>query len=297
MKPISSIIKGPFGGLYEENFFFAINANQPIHLTPEEVSLKNDSFLWHQMQKNYESFIQSLKKIKTREDKPLIPRNIHIIWLGEQTHYQVNEVIHSWREKHPGWECKLWRNQDALSLLKFLDRYFPNLLPAYMAAGNYAEKSDIVRLAILYTQGGFYTDADLYCHGSLEGLIHASNFFVCMEQNNYDSLLVCNAAIGSCPKNQILKHALCSIRSKRDNEHPESFLYRTGPLMMSSRIHEALLRDWESDTTNTLILPPGYFYPLPYTQASENNNQIPIDQARSYLLPWSIGLHLWDKSW
>ena len=96
-----------------------------------------------------------------------IPRIIHLIWVGdnEKPNYFDNNV-NKWKELMPSWEVRIWTNNDITT------EHFPeeiiNLLNDVKKG---AQKADIMRYFIMEKYGGFYLDADITPHRSLEPLI------------------------------------------------------------------------------------------------------------------------------
>jgi hypothetical protein len=68
----------------------------------------------------------------------------------------------SWRDKHPDWEMRLWTDQDA-------DRL--DCRETFSRARSYAERSDVLRYAVLKRHGGVYVDTDLECLRPIDDLL------------------------------------------------------------------------------------------------------------------------------
>ncbi|MDM7459550.1 MAG: glycosyltransferase [Paracoccus sp. (in: a-proteobacteria)] len=87
----------------------------------------------------------------------MIPKRIGHIWIGP--HPAPEKWMQSWREKHPGWEYRLYDNDFLLS------RRFRNqhLINEYVRRGKWAGVSDLMRYEILFDYGGFLPEADSIC--------------------------------------------------------------------------------------------------------------------------------------
>lgn len=100
-----------------------------------------------------------------------IPRIFHQAWLGpkpfpeEHARYQ-----RTWLAHHPGWELRMWteenlprdlRRQEALERLR-----------------HPLERTDLLRLELVWRFGGVYFDTDFECLRSLEPLIEQATFFI-----------------------------------------------------------------------------------------------------------------------
>jgi mannosyltransferase OCH1-like enzyme len=68
----------------------------------------------------------------------------------------------TWRQHHPGWSFKVWRNRD-----------LRRLLPATVVARarHYTELSDLVRFEVLRRHGGVYVDTDVECLHPFDDLL------------------------------------------------------------------------------------------------------------------------------
>ena len=295
---MNRMIRGPFGGMYESDFYKALNTNQPIRCTKEEINIREDTFLWYDIEKQYESFLQSIQQ-KEEPPPPQIPLHIHLIWIssgeGHCLPSDVDEIVQSYRHFHKeseGWRVTLWNEETATEVVDHLGDTFPSLKETYAKAESPAEKADIARCALLYEEGGFYADADLLCAGTLQELHHFSNFYCAIENLFFPEIQCCNAAIGSCPGHALMRDMLCHMRPKRQEEDRSSVLFRTGPHLFSRLIREHL-----KDEKNLLVLPPSYFYPMPYSRSSSDYGRVSLQQAKSWLMPWSKGVHMWNGSW
>lgn len=89
----------------------------------------------------------------------MIPKTIHIVWIGGPIPYEYRHYIEGWRDLHPEWQVEVWRDAD----LDALPKWNAGL---YADADHYAPddalrfKVDVARLEILYALGGLYVDAD-----------------------------------------------------------------------------------------------------------------------------------------
>ncbi|MCI5052737.1 MAG: hypothetical protein MRY21_06355 [Simkaniaceae bacterium] len=288
----SKLIIGPYGGIFESDFLSAMNSNQRARLTPKKIE---KSPTWAQIKANYDHFISSLKSTPAQAEPSgyKIPQNIHLIWLGNECPENERKVFEGWERMHPGWNAKLWGNEDAQALIDEFKAEFPNVKETYENAATYAEKADVIRLLALYKEGGFYCDTDLPCLGSLQELNAHASFYIGIQQveGPFDRL-VNNAAIAARPKHPIIKRCLEEMRPRNPGESENSILYRTGPGLLTRHALQGVQEDRENGTNETLLLPPGYFYPLhgKYSGCSQS-------QALAAVLPWTKGLHIWEGSW
>lgn len=88
-----------------------------------------------------------------------IPKIIHQFWTSDTTEYIPQDVqtnIQSWRNTHPNFILMSWSVHSLTSLLK--NFHGLNLLKSVNTCRFPAMQSDIVRLALVYEYGGFWSD-------------------------------------------------------------------------------------------------------------------------------------------
>ena len=91
-----------------------------------------------------------------KKPKADIPKKIHQIWIG----HKAPPIIwcDSWRKRYrsqyPGWEYKLWTDAE-VAKMKLRTKEF------YDKESMFQCKADLLRLEILWEEGGIYIDADM----------------------------------------------------------------------------------------------------------------------------------------
>lgn len=307
----NGVFTGPLGGIYNRNYLEAMNAGQPNKiLTEKDIEAKGDRDRWFQMEYNYNAFCNRLLAAKaTNQHQYQIPEKAHLIWLGSQPGKDVLEVKESWKKHHPGWEVKLWNDADAEALIEEVSKEFPSIKTVWDAAiqnahknSVYAEKADILRLCILWKHGGVYVDADLPCFGKVDDLHCYSNFYIAMEQNDHAVIYTGNALIGAQAGHSIIRRAIENLKPRKKDEDTKDLLGRTGPGLLTDQAYYFLEQDEKNGTTNTLVLPPSYFYPYHsglnwILTSGKVHDEFKRKIAKDSVTPWSKGLHLWNMSW
>ena len=126
------------------------------------------------------------------KEKIMIPKVIHYVWLGGKPLPKLAEkCIKSWKKFAPDYEIKEW-NEANLNIQKY-----PFAQKA-MELKDYAFASDVMRLDVLYENGGIYLDVDVELIRPIdEFLTHPS--FIGLESKN---LINPGAIYGSIAKNQ-----------------------------------------------------------------------------------------------
>ncbi len=168
----------------------------------------------------------------------MIPRILHHVWVGPDPMPQ--EYVgyrESWRRHHPGWEMRLWTEENLPTDL--------NRKEAYERLRKPAERADIIRLEVLLRFGGLYADTDFECLRSIEPLLEGIEFCAAAIKQGR----VSNALIGARPGHPILERAISELRPRTEYGYDKS---GTGPFLLNK-----LLRQHPEVT----IFPPEYFYP------------------------------------
>ena len=110
----------------------------------------------------------SYTKLSPNDSKPEDQIFLHTIWLQENEDIiddvptRLRWFVKSWKRYHKD-ECfvhLLWTNDCAI---KFFQEVFPQRLTFYLSLNTVVQKSDYLRLFLLYTFGGIYMDADMEC--------------------------------------------------------------------------------------------------------------------------------------
>jgi inositol phosphorylceramide mannosyltransferase catalytic subunit len=238
-------------------------------------------------EKKFVNFCQAQGALGKPSSDFSIPPVIHLIWLGSTPPPTVDLAIASWKKYHPKWEIILWTDEK----LKKFSWSNARSEDFFKEGKNWAEKSDILRFEILYQFGGIYSDTDVICLKSFEGLVtRGLTFFAGFESNKikrFGRPLIGSAIIGAAKNSSVIKR--CIDYSQSAKEAPSIHQHiRSGPGPMSKASYEAL----EAGQENILLLPCSYLYPLPWEKRLAPLNEI-IENIR----PESFAIHLWEGSW
>ncbi len=169
----------------------------------------------------------------------MIPPIIHQIWVGpDPMPDEFQEYRRSWQRHHPGWEVRLWTEETVPEGVRRPEVYDRLRVPA--------ERSDILRLEVLYRYGGVYVDTDFECRRSIEPLIDGADFFTAYLKPGR----VNNAIIGSAPEHPILDRALAELRPRQFHGYDK---HAAGPLFF-----DALVKQYPE----IRIFEPELFYPV-----------------------------------
>lgn len=121
----------------------------------------------------------------------LIPKIVHLIWLGPRSYPEYAfDNLKQWLKINPNYQFFLWTDDpffetfpiDHICIKRLsVDFSLKFLQKEYDQNSSYAAKSDILRLELLYEYGGFYTDYDNRCCKNLDIFSHSCEFLGAFE--------------------------------------------------------------------------------------------------------------------
>ncbi len=135
-------------------------------------------------------FFTSLLDQTQQKDKPQgkIPQVLHWIWLGPKPFPQESIAkLKGWIDHHPDWTVKFWTDlapsahDDRMQIQRFDQFPLGELKDLYYLCDNFGERSQILRYAILLSEGGIYVDHDMICIQALDSLQQNYDFFCGLE--------------------------------------------------------------------------------------------------------------------
>ena len=88
----------------------------------------------------------------------MIPHILQFNWLGGKP---VPNIIKSWINNHKNWEVKIWTEENLK--LSYINNHINDIHKK-----RYNQKSDIIRLELLYRYGGVYVDTDILSIKNIE---------------------------------------------------------------------------------------------------------------------------------
>jgi inositol phosphorylceramide mannosyltransferase catalytic subunit len=167
-----------------------------------------------------------------------IPHVFHHIWLGaDPLPDRFARFRESWAKHHPGWELRLWTEENLPSNVR---------CPAIAERLRHpAERADLLRLEVLWREGGVYVDTDFECLRSIEALLDGLDFFA----GYIGPGKINNALIGAAPGHPLLDRALDEARPREFHGYDKE---ATGPLLLNRIVQDA---------PGVTIFPAPYFYP------------------------------------
>jgi len=184
----------------------------------------------------------------------MIPKIIHLIWVGDESK-RPNRYIQSWVDHHPGWEIKLWGNED-LASRKWINKRHMNA----MAKREWNGVADMMRWEILYEEGGILVDADSECIRPLPEWLLECEAFASWENELIRPGLIAAGYFGTIPGTKFLAALIERIRAKPTVVDREAWV-SVGPLHLT--------KTWmDLKYGNLSILPSHFFMPTHHTGAT-----------------------------
>lgn len=201
-----------------------------------------------------------------------IPRVMHRIWIGPRGMPRDFAAWgRRWEQLHPGWEHRLWTDEDLAKLVgdTLVDR-----------VDNVGAKSDVLRYELLYRFGGVYVDCDFEPFKPIDGLIGDCAAFV----TEMEVGLVNNGLLASAPGHPLFGELLDRLPA-RLQAHPEERAFDlTGPTLLAEVLAEGADR---FRPPSVVVHPPGLFYPYHYSEKWRREEEFPDAYAA----------HHWAGSW
>ncbi len=196
-------------------------------------------------------------------DGLLIPKVIHRIWFGPTPMPADFERFgQTWREHHPGWEMRLWGEEN----LPELER------PGALARARHsAERANILRYEILARFGGVYVDTDMECLRSIEPLLGGVEAFAGYQRPGQ----VCNAILGAVPHHPALERAVEEADRRVGTD--KSSVRATGPRFITEVLE---------GFTEVKVFEREIFYPFDWTEKPRPASE----------LPGAYAIHHWSRS-
>jgi len=138
----------------------------------------------------------------------------------------------------------MWMDDD-IQNLNFLNK------DLFMAAKNFGEKSDILRLELINMFGGLYVDTDYECLKPLDIFHYCNSFYVSSAGVGVCGLGIVNALIGASPGHPLIRQLVNSIKSV---VHMPILSQRSGPMYFTKIFFENV----EQSPKDVVMYPAAY---------------------------------------
>ena len=215
----------------------------------------------------------------------LIPKIIHQTWKTKYLPDCYDRWSKNIKEMHPGWEYKLWTDDDNR---KFIEQNYPYFLETYDNYDKNIKRVDAVRYFLLYHYGGIYIDMDMTTIKKLDNLIKNTNncVFGYQLKNKNKKGSIANAFMASPPRHNLFKQLILDLKYTKDKE----VLKATGPEYLTNHINNY--------KNNNITI---YDMPIIYTTEWDKKDDI-LDCDKNFELcktkfPDSYLITFWTGSW
>jgi inositol phosphorylceramide mannosyltransferase catalytic subunit len=215
--------------------------------------------------------------LRRDEDYTVLPKRIHQIWLGSPLPEQYKQWTESWQKFNPGWEYKLWTDDN-------VDEVEIERRDLFNSITHLGQKSDFLRYHILNQYGGLYVDTDFECLKSFDDLTYL-NFFT-GRSHSKEVMELFIGLIASTPNHPILRKVLFNMNTIKSGNWKDIF-NTTGTYFFTKMFFESVV----SYSRGIVIFPPEYFYPFP------NHNHEKETNPKRFIQDCSYAIHYWEVSW
>lgn len=168
-----------------------------------------------------------------------IPPLLMQFWHEATVPDDLEPYMASWQERNPDLTyCPL----DDAAAQEFLQSHCaPEVLEAYRRATEPTRRADLIRLAWLHVNGGFYADVDDVCLRAIRDFVPASAQLV-SSQESYGTLL--NNFLGAVPRHPVIETALKAAVEATNRGDADRLWLSTGPALLT----RAFAAVWASGT-------------------------------------------------
>jgi mannosyltransferase OCH1-like enzyme len=208
----------------------------------------------------------------------LIPKIIHIIWIGDQSK-KPTKCIDTWIKKNLDYEVRVWGNNQVQGTNWKNYRQLHDMI----IKQDWAGASDVMRYEILYEHGGVYVDADTYCVKPLEDWLLNCDAFASWEQELVRNNLIANTVMGSVPGAEAMKLCIDEVATKDCTEKKLAWMI-TGPMLVTDVFFKK--------QANLTVYPSHFFMPKHH---SGYQSKVTGHHFASHLWGSDIGYDNMDK--
>ena len=179
-----------------------------------------------------------------------IPRELHQYW-DRNPPSDVARLMNETARINSSYAYRRWDDAAVRSFLKALGK--PRILRAYCEARHVAIRADIFRLAVLFSEGGVYLDADDRCVRTIDSLLPAGARAVFYQENTGS---IGNNFLAAAPRHRLIGMALDRAVDAVLGGAGESAWLATGPGLLTRVVAAALARNTSLRLPNDLCIVP-----------------------------------------
>lgn len=193
-----------------------------------------------------------------------------MIWLGSEPSHSLLENLDGFRRLNPGWEVRLWREED----LDWLANQ--NL---FDSAPTFAGRSNIARYEIVHRFGGYYFDADFEPRLPLESHVPTAGLVTAPERMDFYN----QGFFGAPADHEFLLRLIKDLPASIANNATGSSQVVSGPVFFTRE-----LEAWRCTPGNTSTdVSRDLLYPYSYDH---------LERADGPFAPEVVAVHRWDQA-
>jgi mannosyltransferase OCH1-like enzyme len=216
----------------------------------------------------------------------MITKIIHQTWKTRELPGHLQDWHNVVKELHPGWDVKLWTDEDNLKLVK---ENFPHLLEIYKSLEYNIMRADMIRYMYMFTYGGYYLDLDYELFISFDKEINNTGLLLPLarEKENDGKTIIGNCIFGSTPQHPFWKDVLSDLHNNpplKKIRNKISILKLTGPEFITSVYFK------NPEKYNGTMLARNIFHPPSETSQRSNYKNMLIKSG-------TRGIHHCEGSW
>ena len=172
-----------------------------------------------------------------------IPKVIYIIWKGEAWPDYANKQIFDWQSKlDSSWVIYHFGNEELEILKRNADEFGKKVINVAESMPEIASYVDIIRLYLIYKNGGYYFDADFEVYNSLDPVSHIDSDLIVSNSTEAYHPYMDNCFFAAKKGNNFLKFCLDKLINRFENSPEEMkndwIVSRTGPIFFGTSLLE-----------------------------------------------------------
>lgn len=222
----------------------------------------------------------------------MIPRIIHQSWKTKDVPASMREFQESWLKHHPGWEYRLWTDEDNERLIR---EHYPQFEESFHRFTPTIIKIDFIRLAYMHRFGGIYADMDFEALRPLDSLVSDGRIAVGRENGGIGIPMcgrpfIVNAFLASPAGHPLLLDIMQAMSDRfrqRLRFEPHAFHVIRMTIQIFDERVEAYARDHDDITIHSHVL----FYPAPPSMRFKDERRELAGKLNSY------AIHHYANTW